>query len=257
MDSPRPIDYDSIARLYDAYVDVDFDVPFFTAEARRAAGPVLELMSGTGRLSLPLVEVGVDLTCVDRAAGMLAVLARKLADRGLRAEIHCCDVCSLQLPRRFELAILPLNSFMEIVGAERQRTALSAVFACLRPGGRFICTLHNPAVRRAEVDGTVRVMGRFPFENGSLVVSACEHGGEPVVSRLQFFEYFGADGTSAWRRLLPMEFELIERQAFEGMAVGVGFRPAEMYGSWERVPFDPVASSLMIWVLEKPMTQGP
>jgi SAM-dependent methyltransferase len=257
MDSSHPIDYDGIAQLYDAYVTVAFDVPFFTAECRSATGPVLELMAGTGRLSLPLVEAGADLTCVDRAAGMLAVLAKKLDDRGLRAEIHCCDVCSLRLPPRFGLAILPLNSFTEIVGDGRQRAALSAVFASLLPGGRFICTLHNPAVRRAEVDGTVRVMGRFPFEDGSLVVSASEHGGQPVVSRLQFFEYFRADGSLAWSRLLPMEFELIERRAFEGMAVGAGFRPAELYGSWERVPFDPVASSQMIWVLEKPMTQGP
>lgn len=60
---------------------------------------------------------------------------------------------------------------MEIVGEENQRAALAAVFACLAPGGRFICTLHNPAVRRAQVDGLLRVVGRFPADNGTLVVS--------------------------------------------------------------------------------------
>ncbi|HSN68315.1 MAG TPA: class I SAM-dependent methyltransferase, partial [Thermoanaerobaculia bacterium] len=59
-----PIDYDSVAALYDAYITTDFDVAFFADEVRRSRGPVLELMSGTGRLSIPLIEAGAELTCV-------------------------------------------------------------------------------------------------------------------------------------------------------------------------------------------------
>ncbi len=76
-----PIDCDSVAALYDAYVTADLDVAFFSDEARRAGGPVLELMSGTGRLSIPLMEAGAELTCVDRSRGMLDVLSKKLAAR--------------------------------------------------------------------------------------------------------------------------------------------------------------------------------
>jgi len=248
----QQIDYDSVAALYDAYVTVDYDVPFFRAEALEAKGPVLELMAGTGRLSLPLLQAGVDLTCVDGSPGMLAVLERKLAEHGLRAEIHCADVCRLSLPPRYQLAILPFNAFMELVGRDRQRAALAAAFACLRPGGRFLCTLHNPAIRRGQVDGVLRAVGRFPFEGGTLVVSGFEQGGEPVVSRLQFFEYFGPEGRLVWKRALPMEFELIERGAFEEMAVGAGFRVSQLLGSYDRAPFDPAASPVMIWVLAKP-----
>lgn len=246
------IDYGSVATLYDAYVTVDYDVPFFKAEALSTSGPVLELTSGTGRMSLPLIEAGVDLTCVDGSRGMLDVLAKKLAERGLRAEIHCADICSMTLPQRFDLAILPFQAFMELVGDQRQRAALASVFACLRPGGRFICTMHNPPVRRKLVDGALRLMGRFPFDGGSLVVSGFEQGGEPVVRRLQLFEYYGPDGLSAWKRALPMEFELIERRTFEEMAAATGFRVMQLCGSYERAPFDPATSPFMIWVLAKP-----
>ena len=157
-------------------------------------GPVLELMAGTGRLSLPLIEAGATLTCVDSSAGMLEVLSRKLARRGLRADVCCMDACRLELPADFELAILPFQSFMEIVGEDRQREALAAVSRCLAPGGRFLCTLHNPEVRRAQVDGALRVVGQFPGDDGTLVVSGFERGGHPVVERLQFFELFGPDG---------------------------------------------------------------
>lgn len=248
---PLPIDYDSIAEIYDLYVRADYDVPFFVSEIQEVKGPVLELMAGTGRLSLPLIEAGAALTCVDGSQGMLDVLSRKLAQRGLHAEVYCKDVCRLDLPARFELAILPFQAFMEILREEDQRAALASVHACLAPGGRFVCTLHNPAIRRAQVDGVLRIVGRFPAKDGTLVVSGFETGGQPVVSRLQFFELFGPDGRLRWKRLLPMEFAFVERDAFEGMARDAGFRVTEIYGSYDRAPFDPVRSPVMIWALEK------
>jgi ubiquinone/menaquinone biosynthesis C-methylase UbiE len=245
------IDYDSVAEIYDLYVAADYDVPFFLQETANIQGPVLELTAGTGRLSLSLVQAGVQLTCVDGSQGMLDVLSRKLRDRGLSAEVLCADVSQLELPARFQLALLPFQSFMEIVGELRQRQALAAVFACLAPGGRFICTLHNPAVRRTQVDGTLRIVGRFPTRDGSLVVSGFEDGGSPVVKRLQFFEFFGSDGRLRSKQLLPMEFAFVEREHFETMARDAGFHVLNLYGNYDRSPFNAGRSPVMIWVLQK------
>lgn len=246
-------DYDKVASLYDAFIVADYDVPFFTEAAKAAGGPVLELTSGTGRLSIPLAESGVELTCVDCARGMLAVLGKKLEARGLRAEIVCCDVCALELPgQQFALAILPFQAFMEFVGAERQRAALAAVFRALRPGGRFLCTMHNPVVRRVQVDGMLHEVGRVPFEGGTLVVTGVETGGTPVVSRTQYFELFRPDGASAWQLALPMEFEIVERDAFERMATDAGFRVRDLYGDYAGAPLVPATSPVMIWDLERP-----
>lgn len=246
------IDYTSIAEMYDAYVNVTTDLPFFLAETRGVRGPVLEVTSGTGRLSLPLIEAGVQLTCVDCSPGMLEVLSRKLAQRRLAADVVWADLCTLTLPKQFDLALLPFQAFMEMVGEARQRAALDAVFAAVRAGGRFICTMHNPAVRRRQVDGVRRYIGRFPFEDGSLVVSGFEQGGRPLVVRTQFFEFFDADGRLAWTRLLAMEFEMIERDAFERMATEAGFRVHALFGDYERNRFDPENSPVMIWMLDRP-----
>ena len=248
--STSPIDYDRIADLYDTYVTTEADVRFFTSEAAGASGPVLELMAGTGRLSIPLVEAGAVLTSVDGSPRMLEVLARKLEARGLSATLHCVDVCALELASPFALVLLPFQSFMEIVGEMRQRAALTAVKRLLRPGGRFICTLHNPTLRRAHVDGRVRAVGWWPVTDGTLVVTGVEEGGDPVVRRLQFFEIYGGDGVLRSKRVLPMTFELVERDAFESMARDAGFRVAALYGDYERGPFVADASPVMIWVLE-------
>lgn len=251
--SEATIDYDRVAEIYDRYVTATYDVAFFLEEAKRANGPVLELTAGTGRLSLPLLEAGARLTCVDVSAGLLGVLNRKVQERGLHAEVICADVCELELPTAFPLAIVPFQAFMEIVGDERQRAALDRIFACLAPGGRLILTLHNPAVRRRQVDGTLRLVGSFPTPEGTLLVSGFEQGGRPVVERLQVFEHFDADGLLTWKRLLPMRFALIEREELESMALAAGFRVVALYGDYARSPFDPVASAVMIWELERPL----
>ena len=246
------IDYDSVADIYDAYVSADFDFSFFVNELTEVSGRVLELTCGTRRLSLALVEAGANLTCVDCSAEMLSVLSRKLAERNLNAEVLCQDICELSLEHLYDLAILPFQSFMEIVGKQPQRDALKAVFAVLKPGGRFICTMHNPAIRRNSVDGVLRLVGNFPLGDGNLVVSGFEQGGEPVVSRLQFFEYFSPDGVLQWKRLLPMEFELIEFGQFQQMAEDVGFVVNDVLGDYHGTPFDRDFSPVMIWPLSKP-----
>ena len=151
-DDRREIDWDSVAPYYDAYVTAGFDIPFFLAWARRTGGPVLELMCGTGRVTLPLIEAGLDVTGIDRAAALNAHLRRKLAARGLTAAIHDMDVRGFDLGRRFGLVFIAFHAFAEILGEAERRFVWDAIRAHLRPDGRFILTLHNPAVRSAAGD---------------------------------------------------------------------------------------------------------
>ncbi len=246
------IDYDSVADLYDTYVSTDIDIAFFKDELAQVSGPVLELASGTGRLSIPLIESGTQLTCVDCCQQMLDVLSHKLADHKLEADISCQDICTMALPHSFSVAILPFQSFMEIVGEQRQRAALASVFAALCPNSRFVCTMHNPNIRRKTVDGKLHLVGSFPYRDGILLVSGFECGGDPVVSRSQIFEYYNQDGLLSWKRLLPMEFEFIEAPSFEKMADDIGFIVEDVYGDYLRNPFNADTSSVMIWRLRKP-----
>ena len=65
------IRFDQVADIYDSYVKSDFDIPFFLNETERFEGEILELMCGTGRVSIPLLESGRRMTCVDYSNGML------------------------------------------------------------------------------------------------------------------------------------------------------------------------------------------
>ena len=59
-------------RVYDAMNRaVTADVPFYVAEAKAANGPVLELACGTGRLTIPVAENGVEIVGLDSSPSML------------------------------------------------------------------------------------------------------------------------------------------------------------------------------------------
>ena len=134
------MNYDRIADYYDRYVKYNADIPFFIKEAKKTSGEVLELMSGTGRLSLSLIEEGVRLTCVDSSQPMLRILRNKLERRKLSASVIQQNICELALDKQFDLIIIPFHSFAELVSAADQLTALNKVHEHLSAGGRFICT---------------------------------------------------------------------------------------------------------------------
>jgi ubiquinone/menaquinone biosynthesis C-methylase UbiE len=118
---PGVMDYAQFADLYDAFVKFEDDIPFFVSECLKSTGPVLELMAGSGRVTVPLLESGVELTCVDVCSDMLARLRSKLASRRLSAKVVRSDVRVLPFGASFELAILPFNSFSELVSEGERR----------------------------------------------------------------------------------------------------------------------------------------
>lgn len=212
---------------------------------------MLELTSGTGRLSIPLAEAGAELTCIDISRGMLDILKRKFKSKGLSAEVICTDVESLPFEGQFELAIFPFQSFMELIGQEKQAKTLTSVYNALIPGGKFFCTLHNPQVRRKSVDGCLRIVGKFATKQGYIVVSGFEQGGTPVVARSQFFEHFNHAGEMVKKKLLNMQFEFIEQEQFAHAASQAGFRVRNLFGDYDRNEFSASSSPVMIWELER------
>jgi 2-polyprenyl-3-methyl-5-hydroxy-6-metoxy-1,4-benzoquinol methylase len=63
------------------------DLPFYLEEAKRARGPVLELACGTGRLTIPIAQNGVEIVGLDQSASMLAYARTKANDAGVNIEL--------------------------------------------------------------------------------------------------------------------------------------------------------------------------
>ncbi len=248
------MDYERVARLYDSYVQTDMDVPFFLREAKKAVGPVLELTAGTGRVSIPLLRAGIDLTCVDSSPAMLDILRDKLRTEKLSAEVIQADLCELSLNRRFDLIFVPFHSFAEITDPAQQRQALSRIHDHLSDEGRFICTLHNPPVRLQSVTGRRRELGNFPLPDGTMLALSSLENYDPVsksVNGTQFYDIRRWDGSLLASMAVDLHFCLHSHYDFQSLAEAAGFVTVHLYGDYSCGPFEPQTSPFMIWVLRK------
>jgi SAM-dependent methyltransferase len=251
----KSIEWDRVAPFYDIYTQATFDIPFFVQEATKLPGNVLELMAGTGRVSLPLVKAGVHLTCVDNAPEMLAVLRQKLAQEHLSAQVYNMDVCDLAFDKPFDLILLPFHSFGELISSDDQKRVLARIYEHLAPGGHFICTLHNPSQRLRSVDGQLRLVGTYPGVDPQTTllfwsVSTYDQA-KNMVHGLQFYEHYDQRGMLQEKCMLPIRFALLQRAELESLAEASGFQIRSFYGDYTYAPFQEETSPYMIWVLGK------
>ena len=246
--------YARIAELYDAFVKTEYDVPFFLEQARGRGGNILELMAGTGRLTLPLLQAGFRVTALDVSPDMLAVLTRKLRQRGLSAEVHQLDICTFDLGRQFEQVWIPFQAFPELTAEVNQREALKRIHSHLADDGVFICTLHNPPVRLKPVDGLLHLSGSQPLaEDDRLLIWLLQtHDRETnLVTVQQFFEEYDSKGVMKSKRFSEMQFHLLAKSTFEALLTQTGFEVVELYGNYDCSAFDAETSPFMIWFLRK------
>ncbi len=134
-----------------------------------------------------------------------------------------------------------------------QQDNLDAAVQLLRDGGRFICPLHNPPIRRATLDGLPRLVGRFPLGAGQLHVwsVASYDPSTGIADGAQYYEEYDGGGTMLRKRQLPIRFALLAHERFEELARAAGMRVAALYGDYALTPFDSETSPFQVWVLAK------
>ena len=185
---------------------------------------------------------------------MLAILRQKLAAKGLSANVYEMDMCNLTLQEKFDLIIIPFNSFSEILSIDEQRQALKGIWNCLTETGRFICTLHNPSIRLKLVNGQLMLRGKYSLPNEETLflwsVEECDRQNS-LVKGTQFWEVYARNGVMQRKSFLDIQFYLHQQSEFKKLAESQGFYPVNLYGDYAYSEFQESTSPFMIWVLGK------
>ncbi len=160
------------------------DLDLWEDLATQAAGPVLELGCGTGRVVLHLARRGLQTYGLDRDPELIAALRQRAS--GLPVTPVLADAREFALDHEVALVLAPTQMLQLLPGADARLACLRNVAAALRPGGRFAAAILEgmpepdgappplPDVR--EVDGWVY---------SSLAVEAAVGPEEIVVHRLR------------------------------------------------------------------------
>jgi SAM-dependent methyltransferase len=138
------------------------DLALWDELATAAAGPVLDVGAGTGRVALALALGGHDVTALDIDAELLGELARRARDAGVDVETVVADAAGFDLAsRRYALIAAPMQTIQLL--RERDGFFASARRA-LAPGGLVALALADatepfegpgelPSPDRGEQDG--------------------------------------------------------------------------------------------------------
>lgn len=124
----------------------------FATRIRTVSGPVLELAAGPGRLTLPLLDLGREVTALELSTAMLAILRRRLENAPARLRDRCTvvhgDMSAFALHTRFGAVVLD-QSIAILDDADRP-----GLYACVRahlaPGGKFLISMADADAAEGE-----------------------------------------------------------------------------------------------------------
>jgi ubiquinone/menaquinone biosynthesis C-methylase UbiE len=130
---------EAFASRYDDWsADMTEDIPFYVKLAREAAGPLVELAVGNGRVAIPVARAaGRAVIGIDSSPVMLEQARTRAADMGVELDLRDGDMRELVLDEPAALIYCPYRALLHLpTWADRRRT-FERVAASLRPGGRF------------------------------------------------------------------------------------------------------------------------
>ncbi len=112
---------------------------------RVTRGPSLEVMSGSGRLMIPLMQLGLNVHGADASPAMLASCEARLGAAALTTPLFRQDAVTLNLPFRYAAAFVAAGSFQLLVDPIAAQKALERIRAHLVAPGVLLMDLYVPA----------------------------------------------------------------------------------------------------------------
>lgn len=214
------------ALLYDLeYADHVEDIAFYVDRARNAAGRVLELGCGTGRLTVPIARAGVDVVGVDRSQPMLDALHARLAREApaVRARLRasCADYATVDPdavgpsagPDRFRAVIWPFNALHHCRDEAAVDAMLVRISGWLGGGGRVALDCYLPDRELYDRDPEGRFEHRtFAHPVTGVTLDSWEQGWWDEAAKVHHvvYVYRWPDGTERRTHLQLRMFELLE-----------------------------------------------
>jgi SAM-dependent methyltransferase len=140
--------YERLGPLYDRWcAGVDHDIAFYVLACEDAAGPIVELGAGSGRIAVELARHGHRVVALDASPAMLAQLARRASRHALGDLIEPVLGDLLDPPPLppSDRVLAPFRTFMHLSGDDERRRALTAAATLLADGGRFVFDVFEPS----------------------------------------------------------------------------------------------------------------
>lgn len=122
------------------------EVNFFASIIDQYPGMVLEAMSGSGRLQIPLMQRGYVIDGVDHSYAMLDRCMQRCAGLGLEPKLYQQSLENLVLPDKYNTVIIAFGSLQLIIDHDLVLKSLKNLHAHMLPGGNLLIDIFVPDV---------------------------------------------------------------------------------------------------------------
>jgi ubiquinone/menaquinone biosynthesis C-methylase UbiE len=210
---------------------------FYMEEARRTGGQALELACGSGRLTIPLAQAGVDIVGLDSSQPMLNAARVKASAASVMVNLVQADMRTFELSERFSTIYMAGNSLLHLLTKEDLKQCLQTVRRHLMSEGRFVFDVMNPNLHLLTRDG----LQRYPV----LRVRTPDRG-QITVEEVTNYDHSSQINHVIWYLSAPdaQDFRVVEYllrvifpQELELLLEYCGLRMTARYGEFTREQF--------------------
>ena len=223
------------------------DVGFWRRFAAKAGGPVLELGSGTGRVTVPLARAGIDIIGIDRSAPMLARSAKASRSTRARKRMRLVrgDIRALPFRNRsFSAVIAPYGVLQSLTRARDLAAALKSIARVLPRDGAFGLDLVPDVANWDEYANQRRFHGRA----GAAMLTLYESVRRDRRRGLTTFEerYVVRRGRQVREHQFDLVFRTLTMPAMTRLLRRAGFAIEATLGDYRRGPWHAHAD---VWII--------
>lgn len=214
------------------------DIPFWLQQVKHYGEPVLEMACGTGRITIPLAQQGIDITGLDISGPMLSHAKDKAAAAGVEIEWVETDCRSFDLGRQFRTILLPYNAIVHIHELQDVESCLSCVKRHLADEGRFVVDTFNPSLQILTRDPSKRyptMEYRDPAGAGRVVIT--ETNRYDAATQINHVTWYFRIGDQAEETAKPLNMRMFYPQELEALLRYNGFVIDAKMGEYDGSPF--------------------
>lgn len=251
MDSQTNLEEYSDPTGYDLENDsFEPDGPFYLTLAQRTGGSVLEIGCGTGRITIPLAQQGIQITGLDLLPHMQERAKSKAGDLPIRWVE--ADARSFNLGTRFRFIFESGATFQHLHERTDQEAMLAQVREHLEADGRFVLSSIFPHANQLVSQETEQDWFTYSNPQGQEVrVSGTQHYDaiRQIMTETAYRRWTDAQGEEVLK-VAPLSLRYVFPQEMEALLHYNGFTIIERYGDMD---FSPLTSESdhLIYVCEK------
>lgn len=238
------------ALYYDAFFcePDESELRFYQELIESADSSALEIGCGTGRLLLPLLQVGLSVEGFDSSPQMLELCKQKAEQMHIEPILYKQQMQSLTLPKKYGCLFSALGSFQQLSNLDDAYEALKRFHQHLLPQGKLVIYLYLPWYNAPEF-GKWHEHEPITLQDGKTLLVAEKTIHDPIEQQLfMTYRYQLKDQDKIiTTEEKEMAIRWYSRHEFELMLSSVGFDSIEVYNGYDNTgPAD-----VMVFVAKK------